>query len=251
MKFQEQLTKLGLTIDQAKIYEVLLGTPLLPARIIAKNAGVGRELTYGLLKKLEEINLVERLSDKKIILFRVKHPRQIKNLLLKKEEEFLNAQKSYHDTMGQILAEYNIAHNKPFIKFYEGKDGLKKVYEHINKYAKEVRVIRSLYDYENSEIRAMITDQLQKQAEKNILSYVLSPALPHMKEEKLLFDPKRNIVRKIVDKKNFSLPAQVIIYNNTVSITTMKDDIITTIIENKDIADTFKKVFEYAWNREN
>lgn len=247
MRYFEPLTKLGLSPDQAKIYEILLGTTLMPARLISRTAGVGRELTYVVLGQLENLELVERSTQGKIILFKAKHPRHIKKVLEKKRETVLIAEKAYQDVISAMVGDFNTVHNKPFIRFYEGTEGLEKTYSHILKYAKTVHVIRSLYDYENPELRALITEQLKKQAAKKIRSFVISPHLPHMSKELLTHSIERNITRKIIPKEKFTLPSQVIIYNNTVSITSMKKDIVTTIIENEDIAETFRNIFQYMW----
>ncbi len=248
MRYIESLTKLGLSPDQAKIYETLLATTLLPARMISRKSGVGRELTYVVLEQLENMDLAERSTEGKIILFRAKHPRHIKKVLEEKRETALVAEKAYKDIINALVGDFNVTHNKPFIRFYEGTEGLLKTYDYILKYAKTVHVIRSLYDSENPELRALITEQLKKQATKRIRSFVLTPQLAHMSNEKLSHDFERNITRKIIPKEKFTLPSQIIIYNNTVSITSMKKDVMTTIIENEDIAETFRKMFQYMWD---
>lgn len=250
MKYLQQLTTLGLTKDQAKIYETLLFVTTLPARLIAQKSGVGRELTYLVLKQLEKLDLVERQNEGKIILFRAKDPRNIKQILEQKRAESISAERAYQETIAEMVGEYNNTHNKPFIRFYEGIEGLQKTYDHILRHAKTVRVLRSVYDREHASLRDMVIKQIQKQAEKGIRSYVLSPALPHMQPEKLLHNTKRNITRKTVPKEKFTLPSQIIIYNNTVSITSMKDEIITTVIESEAIAQTFLNLFTYMWDAE-
>lgn len=250
MKYLESLTKLGLTTDQAKIYEILLSSTVLPARLIAVQSGVSRELTYIVLGQLESLELVERSTQGKITLFKALHPRNIKKIVEEKREELLTIEQSYETIITKMVGDFNIAHHKPFIRFYEGLEGLQKTYSHILKHAKTVRVIRSLYDYEDQEIRTLVTEQVKKQAERNIKSYVLTPKLPHMKPEKLTFNAEKNVIRKVVSKEKFVLPAQVIIYNSTVSITSMKKGLVTTIIENEDIAQTFLALFMYMWDRE-
>lgn len=250
MKYIESLTKLGLTQDQAKIYEVLVSATVLPARLISRNSGVSRELCYVVLGQLEELGLVEKSSQGKVSLFKALHPRNIKRILEEKKEKILMAEQTYHDVVMKMISDFNVSHSRPYIKFYEGLEGLQKTYGHILRHAKTVRVMRSLYDYENQEIRSMITEQIKKQSEKGIKSYVLTPLLPHMKTEKLTYNTQKNVIRKIVSKESFTLPAQVIIYNNTVSITSMNKEIVTTIIENEDIAKTFLTLFIYMWDRE-
>lgn len=248
MKYIESLIKLGLTPDQAKIYEVLVSSPVLPAKIIAGRTGVSRELTYVVLKQLEELDLIEKSTNTKIIMFRAKNPRSIKKILEKKYEAAQSAEKAYQDIVGSMIGDFNIAHSKPYIRYYEGIEGLQKTYDHLLKYAKTVYVVRSIYDNENPTIRKMVIEQIKKQAAKKIRSYVLSPLLPHMSQDKLRHDLERNITRKIVTKEKLTLPSQVIIYNNTVSITSMKKEMITTIIENEDIANTFRTLFSYMWD---
>ncbi|MDB4984704.1 MAG: transcriptional regulator TrmB [Patescibacteria group bacterium] len=250
MKYLESFKKLGMTADQSKIYEVLVAIPLAPARMIAQKARVGRELTYVVLGQLENLGLVERSTQGKIILFRAKNPRTIKKLVEEKEEEASSAHKAYQDIIGNLVSDYNMNHGKPFIRFYEGLDGLQKTYEHILKHAKTVYVIRSLFDYEHAEIRSAVVAQLEAQAKKGIRSYVISPKLDHMGSEKVTHNMTRNITRKVVPKEKLTLPSQIVIYNNTVSITSMKKEIITTVIENDDIAQTFKKLFDYLWESE-
>lgn len=248
MKYTSALKKLGLTQDQAKIYEVLLSSPTLPARVVATRAGIGRELTYIVLGQLEHIGLVEKSTDTKVISFSAKHPSNTKQILEEKKSEMVSAEQAYQEIISLMVSDFNVTHKKPFIRFYEGLTGLQKTYDHIVRNAKTVYVIRSLYDHENEDIRTMVTKQLKRQSEKNIQSYVLSPHLPHMGKSIRSHNLERNITRKIIPKEKFTLPAQVIIYNNTVSITTLRKDIITTIIESDDIAKTFISLFKYMWD---
>lgn len=250
MKYLNSLTKLGLTTDQAKIYEVLLSAKILPARLVATQAGVGRELTYIVLGQLESLGLVQKSTEGKVTLFKALDPRNTKKILEEKRETVTAAEQAYQEVVTKMVADFNTAHNKPFIKFYEGLEGLEKTYSHILKHAKTVRVMRSLYDYENLEIRNMVVEQIKKQSQRGIKSYVLTPQLPHMKTEKLTYNPQKNVIRKVVPKESFVLPAQVVIYNNTVSITSMKKEIVTTIIESEDITKTFLTMFTYMWDRE-
>ncbi len=250
MKYLEMLKKLGLTREQAKIYEILLGANVLPARMVAQKSGIGRELSYVILGQLENLGLAEKLTEGKVALFQAKHPRNIKNLLEEKRERLAEAEAGYQEHISHLVSDFNISHSKPFIRFYEGEEGLQKTYNHILKYAKEVRVIRSLYDHEHQNLRKMVTEQLKKQAEKGIRSFVLSPHLPHMRPEKLSHNLERKLTRKVIPKEKFTMPAQVMIYNNTVSITSMKKDMITTIIESEDIATTFRNLFQYMWDTE-
>ncbi len=122
--------------------------------------------------------------------------------------------------------------------------------QYLLKHAQTAYVIRSLYDYERKDVREAVRAQLEAQAKNGIRSYVISPKLPHMKPERVAHNTERNITRRVVPAEKLELPSQVMVYNDTVSITSFKSDIVTTAIENKDIADTFKKLFDYLWSTE-
>ncbi len=248
MNYNESLKKLGLTEDQALIYLVLVQVSILPARLIASQSGVSRELTYIVLGQLEQKGLVERSSQGKVILFRAKNPGNLKSLVEYKKTRANEAEEAYQTIIGNLVSDFNKGHGKPFIRSYEGLDGLQKTYNHILKKAKTVYVIRSLFDHEHKDVRALVVQQLAEQAKKGIRSYVISPKLPHMKAEKIIHNLERNITRKVVPLEKLELPSQIIIYNNTVSITSLKKEIVTTVIENEDIAQTFKKIFDYLWD---
>lgn len=250
MNYKESLKKLGLTEDQSAVYLVLVHVPILPARLIASQAGVGRELTYIVLGQLEQKGLVERSTQGKVILFRAKNPGNLKALVEHKKNRATEAEEAYRVVIGNLVSDFNKGHGKPFIRSYEGLDGLQKTCDHMLKNAKTVYVLRSLFDRERKDVRALVVQQLQAQAKKGIRSYVISPKLPHMKAEKVIHNLERNITRKVVPLEKLELPSQIIIYNNTVSITSLKKEIVTTVIENEDIAQTFKKIFDYLWDSE-
>lgn len=248
--YKESLKKLGLTADQAAIYQVLMTAPLLPVRTISSKSGVSRELSYIVLGQLEQKGLVERSTAGKVILFRAKNPEYLKQLVEEKKAAAYEAESTYENIITDLVGYFNHGHGKPFIRFYAGIEGLQKTYSHLLKHATTVYVIRSLYDHERKDVREAVVAQLAAQAKKGIRSYVISPKLSHMKPERIVHNLERNITRRVVPLEKLELPSQIIIYNTTVSITSFKSDIVTTVIENADIADTFKKLFDVLWDTE-
>ena len=75
------LEKSGLTQEQAKIYLFLLSKGLSPAKLISKQTGIGRALTYKILAQLIELGLTEKRENfGKIAMFFPNHPSKIKEL---------------------------------------------------------------------------------------------------------------------------------------------------------------------------
>lgn len=251
MKYTNELIRVGLTREQALIYEILLDSPLLPVRTISKNAGVGRELTYYVLDQLSALDMCEKVENiGKVALWRAKHPESIKKVAEEKKTVAEEANIAYGKVIEHLVSDFNSLHSRPHVKFFEGFDGLNETYADILKNTKEVFVFRSLYDHENSELRALVSEQLKKQSSAGIRSYVLTPKLEHMSSTVYSHDMARNITRKIIPKDKFVLPAYILIYKGKVSITSVKnkDSMVTTLIENSDIADTFLTLFQFMWD---
>jgi hypothetical protein len=50
-----------------------------------------------------------------------------------------------------------------------------------------------------------------------------------------------------VAKNDFTLPAQIIVFGQKVAIISLKKSIIATLINNPDIADSFRQLFNLLW----
>ena len=135
------------------------------------------------------------------------------------------------------------------MQFFEGVEGLKKIYDDILSIGQEIRVISSPIEEGRKEILHLIREQIQKQVAQNIKTKAITPighqeiATPVAEDEKYL------ITRKIVPKDELHIPAQIIIYGEKVAITNFKEGFINVLMESKYIADTFRIMFEYMWNK--
>jgi sugar-specific transcriptional regulator TrmB len=222
---------------------------MLPARLIAQNAGISRELTYVILGQLESLKLVEKvIRSKKVTLFRALHPKEMRKIVDEKKFVAGEASRAYDSAFQHLLTTYYATRHRPHVTFHEGIDGLKTAYQEILNETKIVYIFRSKYDQSDPQTKEVVSAQIKKQAEHGIRSYVLSPKLPHMKDVPHKHNLDRNITRKIIPEGKFSLPAQVIITEQKVYITSFQDEIMTTITESAAIAETFKTLFQYIWD---
>jgi sugar-specific transcriptional regulator TrmB len=246
--YEQFLIQSGLTKDQANVYQVLLKGGFMPARKVAISAGLKRGLAYKVLDDLVTLGLIEkneRIS--KIALFTCLHPSKILELVEKKQKEAKLAKNSIENIIGSLVSEYNFFSGKPNVRFFEGKDGLNKLYEDILFETQDIRLIRSPMDDDTLELKDLVASQIEKQVKKGIKTRVISPAknmsLSHISQN----DKNNSVTRCWVPWEQFNVPAQILIYGDKVGITSYKDNLFTTIIENKNIAETFKIFFEYTW----
>lgn len=241
----------GLTKEQAKIYLFLLENGLTPAKGIASKTGVGRALTYKVLEQLIALGLVEKRDTiGKIAFFFPAHPKRLKELIAVRTEKISETVQTLEKASGQFSSLFNLLSGKPNVQFYEGVGGLHAVYNDILDVGQDILVISSPIKENRTGVLHIIREQIEKQAERGIKTKAITPvsgaqevATPIPEDEKFLIDRKR------VDAAKLNIPAQIIIYGDKVAITNFKESIITVLMESKYIAETFRIMFEYIWEK--
>ncbi len=168
------LQQLGLDTEQIIVYEYLLKNGKSKAREITKNTPLKRGLVYKVLDELVTMKIVEKNdSEGAVSTFEALHPSALKTLAESKVREAQNAQNHLEHDLGTFISMYNLANNKPGIEFYEGLEGIKKIYNEIlqNTSNEPVRSIVKVLDKKiDKETYSVINDYIQKRIKKNILS---------------------------------------------------------------------------------
>jgi len=118
----DKLKELGFNENKAKIYMACLESGTATAAEISRRAGIVRTTVYKILEELAEENLVEINIDKKIKTFTALAPAKLVELLEGKKN-------SAASLLPDLLDIFKQTKFKPKVKFFEGVDGLKKVFE--------------------------------------------------------------------------------------------------------------------------
>jgi sugar-specific transcriptional regulator TrmB len=122
------LQQLGLTENEALIYETLLQNGKQKASQIQKKTPLKRGLVYKNLENLEKKGLVVREdNNQKVSTFTPIHPNVLKGLAEQQVKQAREAQNLLQNELGSLVSMYNLANNKPGVEFCEGLEGVKKV----------------------------------------------------------------------------------------------------------------------------
>lgn len=249
---EENLAKIGLTTDQAIIYKTLLDLGASKAFRLSFQSGIKRALTYKILSQLQELGLVEERTsmEEKVATFFPTHPSNLEKLINKKKESFSVAESAFNEVVQGLVSSYNLANKKPNIRFWEGLEGVKKVYDDIVLEGKDMLLFRSAFDREQEGLNDLIQENIKRQVRKGIHTRAITPLLdPPSKEMTVANDPKNLVTRKFIKIEDFNLPAQIVVYGDKVAIISYKENLVTTIIENKDIRDSVAILFELIWSK--
>ena len=120
--YEEQLEKLGLSTNEARIYSILLAEGPMQAGSISKRININRTTIYQVLDKLIEEGLIGYINNGKIKVFQASSPKRLISL---QEEKKIVAQ--------NILSSLeNISKpSKEKVVVYQGKKGIKTIMSEI------------------------------------------------------------------------------------------------------------------------
>lgn len=248
--YSDILKRAGLNQNEARVYDLLLNRG--QTSILELNKAlpeITRTNLYNILYSLRDEGVVEQTIKGKKINFKPADPHKLRDLLSQRRQKIIESEAVIEGVLPQMLSLYNLTTNKPSVRYYEGTQGVELVYKELNNSnAKELLLIRSIYDDDHPELKKLVEKQILKQVNLGIKTKALTPLVAESKLTFKEYDAKRLVTRRIVERERLILSAQILIWGNVVAISSMKGKLISTVIENKSISDTFKTIFEFIWD---
>ncbi len=241
-----RLEKAGLNKKEALVYEAVLKWGELTPSQIHKESGVTRENIYNIAQELEQKELIERIPGRKIVTFRPLSPRKFQSYLKKKKEAIEEEEIALDSIFPELLNYYKLSGRKSEVTFFKGIEGIKYIYEGLfyGTPPKELLVFRTLND---AKLGDYLLNHLKLMTEKGIHSKVIAP------KSEILPGKIGNIVLnqevRYVDDKDFVFPSEINVCGNQVVFCSYDMEKMGAIIQNKDLAETFTRLFNFIWKQ--
>jgi len=242
------LEKAGFSQKEAQIYEAIMQSGQIGINELLKITSFKRGDLYNLVYSLRDKGVIEQTIKNHVIQFKPMDPYHLIEYIEKKKAGLQEASATVEALLPQLFSDYNLIMNKPTIHYLEGITGVRKVYDLINASGeKEFLLFRSIYDNDEAEEQKIIDQQKIKQVKLGIRMRFISPLTEKTRDHYFNTDDVKNVERRIIQKTKFMLPAQILVWGDVVAIISMKKEKVITIMHNKDIAETFRTLFEYIW----
>ena len=238
------LQGLGFGEKEAMVYVAILELGKGTVSQISRKAGINRTTGYEILDSLLNKGVIN-LSGKEPKSEYVAEPPESLVTHFKKEAQNASERiKKAENYIPQLLRVY-ATQNHPRIKFYEGTEGLKHVYEDTLTSTEEIRAYATVDDMHKA-LPNYFPEYYKRRAEKNISIRGIIPETEMSLERKTHnIEEKREIAFVPADKYSFS--PEINIYDNKVMIASWREKL-GIIIESEEIADAMKKIYELAWS---
>ncbi len=238
-----------LSKEQAVVYSVLVKNGPLPAGRLYQKTPLKRSLVYKLLDQLVELGLVRKNEVKgKVAIFLAEHPSKIRELFERKQNEASQAQSLLETVMPVLLSDFNLTVGKPGIQFFEGVEGLKKIYKDTLRPNNRIYALLSPDIIEPSLKKWLDSTYVRKRANMNIPAKVIVASSDKTSAYTEL-DKKYLRETTVVPRTKFPIDAEIDIYqpNKVAFISFQKKELIGIILESPAIYNTMKAFFDLAW----
>lgn len=237
---------LGATNDQIETYIFLFEHGALSPPKLAELSDESRGSAYMALKKLEELGLATRQEVSKKLVYKAVSPARIELLLRDREQDLKAARKDLQSKLPDLLATYYRNAQSPGLQFYEGREGLKKVYEDHLKTGQDIYFVRTAEDINESYLSSFVYDYMDKCAKAGITVYGLAPNYPSAVAWSKKNDKKLRRKTTWYDPAQYSAPVEISVYGNKVAFINFGEEIVATVIESPQIATAMRDMFVMA-----
>jgi sugar-specific transcriptional regulator TrmB len=240
MNIRETLNQIGLKDKKAEVYLACLETGGATAYLIAKKVGLKRPTTYDIINQLMKEGLVYKTMHGNVTHYSPADPGKLLQSIQDKE-------KKVRSIMDDLQNLYNSPKSKPFIRYFEDKEGIKEMYEDS---LRSLKKGDEILGYVGEDVARYLPeyadDYVRRRVEKGIRFrgiYKSDPRiLPYMEK-----NVEQLRQAKILEEKYFPVDNETNIYKNKIAIASYGTEMFGMIIESEEIARSQKAIFELAW----
>lgn len=240
-----QLKNLGLSEYEAKTYLAMLELGPASVQEIASKAGINRPTAYFQIESLKKKGLISTQNKGAKQMFQAESPEQLEFLIDKEAKQIEQKKDELHKILPSLATLYNLADEKPVVRFFEGQEGMVAMQDSfIKSGAKEV------FSIVNADaLIELMPNHPQEYTPRRVSKKIKSKLIYTSKKGHFLkSDPKLLRESKHIDPKLLPFDCDLAIYGNNVAITAYKGKHSGLIITHPEIAGSFRSIFNLIWN---
>ena len=243
------LQQLGFSKPEADIYISSLSLGAQPASVIAKKSQLKRGQTYNVLSQLKDRGIMQEFIKDGVRHYIGCTPSTLLSIFTNREQSIAVQKQKFLGLLPILDKIQNPLIIQPKVRFYQGVDGLKQVYNDTIRVPNQK--IYALCDFEHTfpashstELHEWLWKYTDRRAAQGVW---LLGIINKSKESDLAFKWRKKQKRKMKLLNNTYLPVEFIVYGNKVAFISTKEDMVGVIIEDKPIAETLRNFHQTMW----
>lgn len=244
-KIKEELQAIGLKEKEIEVYLALLALGKGTISDISRKSGIKRTSVYQHLNVFLEKNLASKTIIKKRIYYCAENPKKLVSLLEREKQAVENKKMRIEKIIPDLDILYIKSSNSPKIVFYEGKEGIRTVYEHMTDTWQNVYSIfspQNFFNFFTFEENNAILMSLEK---RGVKLYNLVEKSDKAKE-RLKIKKYNHFVKSKLLPDNLKFSTDVLVTDNRIALISF-DSLTAIVIEDKAIANMQRNFIKYIW----
>lgn len=234
------LTEIGLNKTQARAYIQLIKKGSMTPPELSKLISESRTNSYAVLDQLVDLGLAKKTEIKKKFVYNVENPTALAELAKNNRKKALDKELAVQNAMPTLLNFFYTFSERPGVRFFQGIDGIKEIYNDTLRTCQDIYLVRSLYDQD-----VMTMDYYNKYRDKRaklgIKTYILNPS-QDKKAWNNEIDEKYNLIRTQLPRDSYSTSVEISAYGNKVAIISFGEELIGMIIDSPQISESIKQL---------
>lgn len=236
----KQLTELGFSENETKVYLALLEMGISTITTIISRTHLHKQIVYDNLNRLIDKGLISYVIQSNRKHFSAASPERIKDVLDEQKREIEDKEELLKKILPELLIKKELAKEKQVATIYQDKKGIKSILENILEQKEEVLAFGAEGRFKKVFGPYWINYNKRREKIKQKWRIVWSEKLKNKREE------IKFVKVKYISKK-FENPASTIIFGDNTAIIIWEDIPFAILIESSKITESYKSTFTLLW----
>jgi len=238
-----------LSQKQATVYLALLR--LGPATILetSKETGISRTTTYRMIDSLIKMGLIKEVIKGRKRLFFAENPQKLIDLIEIEKKAIEAEEKEIKRALPKLKELMKLSEGEPKIRIFEGKEGIREIQKDILL----TKDLKSIEEFVPLDEAYRIFPPHKRDHRHYMAKRINVPERVIYSSSKgpILRPIQGPIKRQFVPVSKFPFSLEITVYGNKVALVYTKTKIKAIVLENKEVADSFRSFFDLCWQAKN
>jgi len=244
---EDILEEIGLTKSEIKVYMALLELGSSATGKIVDKSKASSSKIYEILDKLMQKGLVSFIVKGGVKYFEAAPPERIMDYMKEKEEQFDRQKEEMKKMLPELELKQKLAQYKSEATIFKGIKGGETAFRYmINHMKKDDEWVGFVVAFANQKYFDLLTKLHEWRSKKGLKARIIMAEKYReegLKRERLPFTHVRYVPEEL------QTPAIVNVAGNITLLNIMSEEVTVFMIENKDVADSFRNQFEKLWEQ--
>lgn len=243
---EKYLQDIGLSEKESIVYLSLLAVDNSSVLDLSKKTGLNRSTTYVILESLSKKGLVSETTVGKKTHYQAEAPERLETYVEQRKIMLEEQGKKLKDIIPQIKSVQREVGEKPLVKYFEGKEGIKSMNDELFEDDEEGGTSYLIYSRDLLD-EVFSPQEKEKYKKVRLAKNIKSKVIYNYSKGEVGSDNTGERIK--IDEKKYPISCDISIYKDRVRIGVLRRNLSGIFIRSQDLADTLRSLFDLAYDK--